>query len=79
MPRRTLFLITAIVLALHWLVLGGVSLGWDHAPQPAGKVFSTRSIAAAPPASPPPAAPAAQISAPAPQRPSPRHSAKPSP
>ncbi|KQO26269.1 hypothetical protein ASF11_00695 [Acidovorax sp. Leaf76] len=51
MPRRALVLITALVLALHWLVLHGVPLAWDS-PQPpaAGHVFSTRSVPAPPPA-----------------------------
>ncbi|RZJ14727.1 MAG: DUF3108 domain-containing protein [Acidovorax sp.] len=49
MPRRALFVITALVLALHWLVLHGVPLAWDS-PQPpaAGRVFSTRTVAPAP-------------------------------
>lgn len=49
MPRRALVAITALVLALHWLVLSGVPLAWDSPAQPTGQVFSTRSIAAAPP------------------------------
>lgn len=49
MPRRALVLITALVLALHWLVLTGVPLAWDSPAQPSSRVFSTRSIAAAPP------------------------------
>src|SRR3989344_3997461 len=56
MPRRALFLITVLVLALHWLVLSGVPLAWDNPGSPVGKVFRTRSIAAPPP---PPAAVAA--------------------
>ncbi|PJI99414.1 uncharacterized protein DUF3108 [Acidovorax sp. 69] len=48
MPRRALVFITALVLALHWLVLSGVPLAWDSPAQPTGRVFSTRSIAAAP-------------------------------
>ncbi len=55
MPRRALVLITALVLALHWLVLSGVPLAWDSPAQPSRQVFSTRSIAPAPP--PPTAAP----------------------
>jgi len=74
-PRRTLFLITAAVLALHWLVLGGVSLGWHAAPQPAGQVFSTRSIAPAPLA--PPAVQTAEPTPPARARPA--ASARPAP
>lgn len=50
MPRRALVAITALVLALHWLVLSGVPLAWDSPAQPAGQAFSTRSIAAPPPA-----------------------------
>lgn len=49
MPRRALALITALVLALHWLVLSGVPLAWDSPGPPGGNVFSTRSIAAPPP------------------------------
>ncbi|MBU1354565.1 MAG: DUF3108 domain-containing protein [Gammaproteobacteria bacterium] len=64
MPRRALALITALVLALHWLVLSGVPLAWDSPVQPGGRVFSTRSIAApAPPPPPPPAATAPAVPA----------------
>ena len=49
MPRRALVFITALVLALHWLVLSGVPLAWDSPVQPSLQVFSTRSIAPAPP------------------------------
>lgn len=71
MPRRALVAITALVLALHWLVLSGVPLAWDSPAQPAGQVFSTRSIAAPPPAAMPtaaaaPAAKAAPAAAPQP-------------
>ena len=45
MPRRALVFITALVLALHWLVLSGVPLAWDSPAQPSRQVFSTRSIA----------------------------------
>ncbi|RKR69670.1 uncharacterized protein DUF3108 [Acidovorax sp. 94] len=62
MPRRALFLITVLVLALHWLVLSGVPLAWDSPRSPVGKVFSTRSIAAPPP----PAAAVAAVAAVAP-------------
>ncbi|MFY3384747.1 DUF3108 domain-containing protein [Paracidovorax sp. MALMAid1276] len=61
MPRRALALITTLVLALHWLVLHGVPLQWDHPAPPSGQVFSTRSIAAPPPA---PWLPAAQAATP---------------
>lgn len=71
MPRRALVAITALVLALHWLVLSGVPLAWDSPAQPTGQVFSTRSIAAPPPAAMPtaaaaPAAKAAPVAAPQP-------------
>ena len=49
MPRRALVFITALVLALHWLVLSGVPLAWDSPAQPSRQVFSTRSIAPATP------------------------------
>ena len=71
MPRRALVAITALVLALHWLVLSGVPLAWDSPAQPTGQVFSTRSVAAPPPAAVPtvataPAAKAAPAAAPQP-------------
>ena len=71
MPRRALLAITALVLALHWLVLSGVPLSWDSPAQPTGRAFSTRSIAAQPPAALPaaataPAAKAAPAAAPQP-------------
>ncbi len=40
MPRRTLWILTALVLAVHWLVLQGVPLAWDGSAAPAGKVFT---------------------------------------
>ncbi|PUA98577.1 uncharacterized protein DUF3108 [Acidovorax sp. 107] len=69
MPRRALVFITALVLALHWLVLSGVPLAWDSPAQPSSQVFSTRSIAPAPP--PPTVAPAGVTAVPvaAPQTP----------
>ena len=71
MPRRALVAITALVLALHWLVLSGVPLAWDSPAQPTGQLFSTRSIAAPPPAAMPtvataPAAKATPAAAPQP-------------
>ena len=66
MPRRALVLITALVLALHWLVLHGVPLAWESPAQPTGRVFSTRSIAAPPP---PPAAEPVAAASPAPAAP----------
>ena len=59
MPRRTLLALTALVLALHWLVLHGIPLAWEGPTTPAGRVFSTRSVAAPPPpATQPPPSPA---------------------
>ena len=53
MPRRTLLVITALVLALHGWVLSGVPLAWKPSGQPhhpTDRVFNTRSITAPPPA-----------------------------
>lgn len=67
MPRRALIALTALVLALHWLLLQGVPLVWDSPAAPSGQVFSTRTIAAAPVAAPAPSAtPATPPAAPAP-------------
>lgn len=68
MPRRALVFITALVLALHWLVLSGVPLAWDSPAQPSSQVFSTRSIAPAPPpaALAPPGVTAVPVAAPQP-------------
>jgi hypothetical protein len=64
MPRRALALITGLVLAAHWLVLGGLPRVWQSpTPQPA-LAFSTRSITLPPPA-PPPAAPSPPAATPA--------------
>ena len=37
MPRRTLWILTALVLAVHWLVLQGVPLAWDGSAAPAAR------------------------------------------
>src|SRR3989344_2862329 len=58
MPRRALFLITVLVLALHWLVLSGVPPALGHPRGPVGEGVPTRRIAAPPPPPPPPEAPA---------------------
>ena len=90
MPRRTLVLITAAVLLLHWLVLGSVPLAWNQPLPATDRVFSTRSIAAAPvptlpaaaspPSSPTPAANTmAPAKAPAPPRPVPARKKPPDP
>ncbi len=75
MPRRALLLITALVLVLHWLVLGGLPLRWDGPRGPIGAVFSTRSIAppplAAAPEPPQPAPSPAKPPAPRPPKPRP--------
>ncbi|WP_306419008.1 DUF3108 domain-containing protein [Simplicispira lacusdiani] len=75
-PRRPLLLITALVLALHALVLGGTAPHWAGAPAEAPPVFATRTVAAPPPA------PAARVAeaAPAPAaRPAPRKKPRPKP
>ena len=66
MPRRSLLVLTALVLALHWLVLQGMPMAWDGNPAAATAtpVFNTRSIAPAP-------APASPPTPPAPPRPKP--------
>ncbi|WP_298213762.1 DUF3108 domain-containing protein [Acidovorax sp.] len=76
MPRSALVLITALVLALHWLALRAVPLAWDSPSQPeSGRVFSTRSVAAPPP---PPPAPPPVVAAPTP-KPPPVRKTKPAP
>ena len=62
MPRRALVLITALVLAAHWLVLGGLPLGWQSAAPPPAPAFSTRSISLPPAAPAPSSAPSAAAS-----------------
>ena len=58
MPRRALWLLSAAVLALHWLVLAGVPLQQHRPVAPPAQVFSTRTLAALapPPSTPPPTA-----------------------
>ena len=51
-PRRALWLLTAVVLALHWLVLAGVPLQQHQPLTPPVQVFSTRTLAAPAPAAP---------------------------
>jgi len=63
MPRRTLLVLTAGVLALHWLALAGVPLQ-SHTPLGTPvPVFSTRTLAAPPPQPLPPPAPTAPVAA----------------
>ncbi|QIL70355.1 DUF3108 domain-containing protein [Diaphorobacter sp. HDW4B] len=65
MPRRALLLITVVVLALHWFVLGGMPLGGTDEGSAERLAFHTRMVTPppepepaplAPPAEPPPAA-----------------------
>ncbi|MBY0411626.1 MAG: DUF3108 domain-containing protein, partial [Burkholderiaceae bacterium] len=67
MPRSALFVITALVLVLHWIVLQGVPLAWEMpVPAAANAVFSTRSIAVAARVAAPAPAPAPPAKAAAP-------------
>lgn len=59
-PRRPLLLITAVVLALHALVLGGTAPHWTSSPAEDPLRFTTRTVALPPPPPPPPPAVAAQ-------------------
>lgn len=58
--RRALWLLTAAVLALHWLVLAGVPLQQHQPLTPPAQVFSTRTLAAPPP---PPSTPPSRAAA----------------
>ena len=44
MPRRALLLITVVVLALHWLVLGGMPLGGTDEGSAERLAFHTRMV-----------------------------------
>lgn len=75
-PRRPLLLITALVLALHALVLGGAL---PHGSAPAAEAplaFATRTIAAPPPA---PSPRKAEAESPPPAQPAPRKKPRPKP
>lgn len=75
-PRRPLLLITALVLALHALVLGGAL---PHGSAPAAEAplaFATRTIAAPPPA---PSARKAEAESPPQAQPAPRKKPRPKP
>lgn len=75
-PRRPLLLITALVLALHALVLGGAL---PHGSVPAAEAplaFATRTIAAPPPA---PSPRKAEAESPPPAQPAPRKKPRPKP
>lgn len=84
MPRRTLALLTALVLALHWLVLEGLPLRGPGAGEDASPALAFNTRMLAPPAPPPPPGPdaaAAQAPAnpPAAPAPRPRPARKPAP
>lgn len=70
MPRRPLILLTALVLAAHWLALAGLPLG-GGAPGAASETLAFRTRLVEPPAPPPPAA--------AEPKPAPRPAPKPRP
>lgn len=75
-PHRPLLLITALVLALHALVLGGAL---PHGSAPAAEAplaFATRTIAAPPPA---PSSRKAEAESPPPAQPAPRKKPRPKP
>jgi len=76
MPRRALLLLTAVVLALHWLVLVGLPLGGTDQGAPQRLAFHTRMVEPPPPPPPPPEPQAAPVPPPAP-KPRPRPVRKP--
>lgn len=78
MPRRALLLLTAVVLALHWLVLVGLPRGGTDQGAPQRLAFHTRMVEPPPPPPPPPQPQAAPVPPPAP-RPRPRPVRKPPP
>ncbi|MBF5002779.1 DUF3108 domain-containing protein [Diaphorobacter caeni] len=84
MPRQALLLITALVLALHWLLLGGIPLGGTDEGDAERLAFHTRMVTPPPqPPSPPEPAPQAAptpMPTPAPaQPPKPKPQPKPTP
>ena len=78
MPRRALLLLTAVVLALHWLVLIGLPRGGTDQGAPQRLAFHTRMVEPPPPPPPPPEPQAAPVPPPAP-KPRPRPVRKPPP
>ncbi|ACM31922.1 DUF3108 domain-containing protein [[Acidovorax] ebreus] len=78
MPRRALLLLTAVVLALHWLVLVGLPRGGTDQGAPQRLAFHTRMVEPPPPPPPPPESQAAPVPPPAP-KPRPRPVRKPPP
>lgn len=78
MPRRALLLLTAVVLALHWLVLVGLPRGGTDQGAPQRLAFHTRMVEPPPPPPPPPEPQAAPVPPPAP-KPRPRPVRKPPP
>lgn len=78
MPRRALLLLTAVVLALHWLVLVGLPRGGTDQGAPQRLAFHTRMVEPPPPPPPPPQPQAAPVPPPA-SKPRPRPVRKPPP
>ncbi|ABM40698.1 conserved hypothetical protein [Acidovorax sp. JS42] len=78
MPRRALLLLTAVVLALHWLVLVGLPRGGTDQGAPQRLAFHTRMVEPPPPPPPPPEPQAAPVPPPA-SKPRPRPVRKPPP
>ncbi|WP_353233841.1 DUF3108 domain-containing protein [Diaphorobacter ruginosibacter] len=76
MPRRALILLTLLVLALHWLVLGGVPLGGTDQGSAQRLAFHTRMVTPAPPT---PAAETAKAQPAAPEKPRTQPAPKPKP
>lgn len=84
MPRRVLILLTLIVTAMHWLVLGGMRPGAHSSPADPAPAFHTRMVALPAPAPEPPPEPEMPLvpeSAPAapPETPAPVPAPKPKP
>lgn len=86
MPRRALLLIALVVLALHWLVLGGMPLGGTDEDTAQRAAFHTRMIvppppepATAEPAATPPTTPATPAPQPTPPKLKPKPRPKPAP
>ena len=79
MPRRALLLITVVVLALHWLVLGGMPLGGTDEGSAERLAFHTRMVTPPPEPEPEPEPPAAPAEPPPAAKPAPKPKPKPQP
>ena len=79
MPRRALLLITVVVLALHWLVLGGMPLGGTDEGSAERLAFHTRMVTPPPEPEPEPPAPPAEPPPAAKPAPNPQPKPKPQP